>query len=166
MKQAMSRLLEMQLMRCSLTRKIPKRLSFLQAQRLINIANLSGQGAAMAFEDAATIGVLFSSIKDKRQIPDLLTIYETMRRPRVTEMHRRVKQVRDIYSMADGPKQQERDRQLREQTPFDGYPNFLADPVLQEWMFSHDAFKEAQKALNTFQSGEFPGTHGTWRLYV
>ena len=120
----------------------------------------------MAFEDAATIGVLFSSIKDKKQIPDLLTIYETIRRPRVTEMHRRVKQVRDIYSMADGPKQQERDRQLREQAPFDGYPNFLADPVLQEWMFSYDAFKVAQKALDRFRKGEFPGTQGTWRLYV
>ncbi|KAJ5539463.1 FAD binding domain-containing protein [Penicillium frequentans] len=126
----------------------------------------TGQGAAMAFEDAATIGVLLSSIKDKKQIPDLLTIYETIRRPRVTEMHRRVKQVRDIYSMADGPKQQERDRQLREQAPFDGYPNFLADPVLQEWMFSYDAFKVAQKALDRFRKGEFPGTQGTWRLYV
>ncbi|CAD6441894.1 89c65692-5262-4684-84ac-732b6e17c373 [Sclerotinia trifoliorum] len=40
------------------------------------------QGAAIAFEDAAVLGVLFSKIQSKNDMPGLLTMYDNLRRPR------------------------------------------------------------------------------------
>ncbi|GKZ26431.1 hypothetical protein AbraIFM66951_004935 [Aspergillus brasiliensis] len=121
------------------------------------------QGAALAFEDAATLNVLFSNMGHKSQIPDILTIFETIRKPRAIEMQRRVSMARDIWSMPDGPRQCERDRQLREHEPYDGYPNVLADPVLTQFMFGYDAFEVARAAWRKFEKGEFPNTRGTWK---
>ncbi|KAI9036882.1 uncharacterized protein KD926_001197 [Aspergillus affinis] len=121
------------------------------------------QGAALAFEDAAVLSVLFGAMQDKSQIPDILTIFEAIRKPRAMEMHRRVGMARDIWSMPDGPQQRERDRQLREHEPYDGYPNVLADPALTRWMFGYDAFEEARRAWRKFERGEFPSTRGTWK---
>lgn len=41
--------------------------------------------------------------------------------------------------MRDGPIQEERDRQLLEEEPFEGYPNRLADPVFQNFLYGYDA---------------------------
>jgi hypothetical protein len=127
------------------------------------IHNSSGQGAAMAFEDAAVLGVLFASLKTKEQVPDILTIFEQVRQLRTLEVSRRSAAMRDVFAIPDGPKQQERDRQLREHKPFDGYANVLADPVLQKWLFGYDAIEEGTKAWHVFEKGEFPGTRGTWK---
>ncbi|KAK1142383.1 hypothetical protein N8T08_007935 [Aspergillus melleus] len=121
------------------------------------------QGAALAFEDATVLSVLFEAMKGKSQIPDILTTFEAVRKPRAMEMHRRVCMARDIWSMPDGPQQRERDRQLREHEPYDGYPNVLADPALTWWMFGYDAFEEARMAWRKFERGEFPNTRGTWK---
>ncbi|KAE8381895.1 hypothetical protein BDV26DRAFT_278498 [Aspergillus bertholletiae] len=122
------------------------------------------QGAALAFEDAATLSVLFGAMQDKSQIPDILTIFESIRKPRAMEMHRRVGMARDIWSMPDGAQQRERDRQLREHEPYDGYPNVLADPTLMEFMFAYNAFEAAREAWQKFATGKFPNTRGTWKL--
>lgn len=65
--------------------------------------------------------------------------------------------------MTDGERQQERDRQLIEQEPFEGYPNRWADPVFQEWLFGYDAFVEVDKAWKRYKQGTFPGTAGEFR---
>ncbi|PYI29199.1 FAD binding domain-containing protein [Aspergillus indologenus CBS 114.80] len=124
------------------------------------------QGAALAFEDAAALSVLFGAMQDKAQIPDLLTVFEAIRQPRAREMRRRVGMARALWSMPDGPQQRERDRQLREHghDPYDGYPNVLADPALTRWMFGYDAFEAAREAWRKFARGQFPGTRGTWQL--
>lgn len=72
--------------------------------------------------------------------------------------------MRDVYAFDDGSLQQERDRQLQHHTPFDGFPNFLADPVLQNSMFSYDAIDEADKAWDTYLRGEWPSTRGMWNV--
>ncbi|KAL2041248.1 hypothetical protein N7G274_006193 [Stereocaulon virgatum] len=54
----------------------------------------------------------------------------------------------DVYEFDDGPLQQERDRQLQNHAPFDRYPDFLSDPVLQRSMFNYNAIDEAEKAWN------------------
>ena len=48
--------------------------------------------------------------------------------------------------MEDGDKQRERDRQLLEDEPFEGFPNRWADPQFQKWLFGYDAFEEVDKA--------------------
>ncbi len=65
--------------------------------------------------------------------------------------------------MTDGERQQERDRQLTEHEPFEGYPNRWADPVFQEWLFGYDAFTEVDKAWRRYKQGTIPGTTGHFR---
>ncbi|KAL9608904.1 MAG: hypothetical protein Q9167_006285 [Letrouitia subvulpina] len=122
------------------------------------------QGAAVGLEDAAALSALFMHLEDKAQIPDLLTIYERLRKPRTYEIKRRSRAMRDVNNIVDGPVQRERDRQLLEHKPFDGYPNPWADPVGQQWMFGYDAFREAEEAWQIYKRGEWPLSRGLWRL--
>ena len=124
---------------------------------------LSGQGAAMAFEDAAVLGTLVSKSQHKAQLPDVLTIYESLRKPRTAALRDRSRAMRDVYAFDDGPLQQERDRQLREDSPFTGYPNFLADPTFQTSLFGYNAFEEAEKAWDVYLKGQWPSTRGQWK---
>jgi salicylate hydroxylase len=65
--------------------------------------------------------------------------------------------------MHDGLRQAERDRQMLEYEPFEGFPNRWADPVFQQWLFGYDAHEEVEKAWQIYQSGKFPGTTGSFR---
>lgn len=65
--------------------------------------------------------------------------------------------------MTDGERQQERDRQLTQQEPFEGYPNRWADPVFQEYLFGYDAFAEVDMAWTRYKKGTFPGTTGHFK---
>lgn len=62
--------------------------------------------------------------------------------------------------MPDGPRQQERDRQMLEEEPFEGFPNRWADPVFQQFLFGYDAKEEVEKAWKVYKDGKFPGTMG------
>ena len=106
------------------------------------------QGAAQALEDAAVLAELLSKLQEKSQIPDILALYEGLRKPRVMQVKRRSKATKDINSMLDGPLQEERDRQLSHCEPFEGYPNPLADPVFSKWLFDYDVAQEANNAWN------------------
>lgn len=117
----------------------------------------------MAFEDAAVIGVLVSKMQHKSQLPDILTIYERLRKPRTTTLCGKSRAMRDVYAFDDGPLQEERDRQLREHEPFDGYANFLADPGFQKALFGYNAMEEASRAWEIYLKGEWPSTRGNWK---
>lgn len=116
----------------------------------------------MAFEDAAILGTLFAKVQHASQLPDILFIYERLRKPRTMAVRVRNSAMREPFEFVDGPLQQERDRQLRHQTPFDGFPNFLADPILQEFLFGYDAFAKAENVWETYLRGEWPSTRGKW----
>ena len=103
---------------------------------------------------------LFSKVQHKSQLPDILSIYDRLRKPRTTALRSRSQAMRDVYASDDGPLQQERDRQLQHHTPFHGFPNFLADPGLQKSVFSYNAIDEAEKAWDTYLRGEWPSTRG------
>lgn len=121
-----------------------------------------GQGAAISFEDAAILGVLFSKIWTQAQVPDVLTILEQMRKERTGYLLRRSERYRHVLMTSNGPRQEERDRQLLENAPFDGFANFLADPALTKFMYEYDAFAEAEKAWGIYLKGEWPETRGLW----
>ena len=65
--------------------------------------------------------------------------------------------------MHDGNQQKERDRQLLEEQPFEGYPNRWADPVFQPWLFGYDAQEEVESAWRRYVDGVFEGTRSTGR---
>ncbi|KAB8304608.1 hypothetical protein EYC80_003984 [Monilinia laxa] len=108
------------------------------------------QGAAMAFEDAAALGVLFSKITSKTQIPELLRIYDTLRRPRALLCRNRSRDLRNIYAIKDGLEQEERDRLLLHEPSFDGSPNFLEDPFLRSWLYNHNAVEATEKVWHDY----------------
>lgn len=121
------------------------------------------QGAAQAVEDAAVLSGLLSRLELKSQLPDVLSIFEGHRKTRAMKVKHRTLATREINGMVDGPLQQERDRQLSEHEPFNGYPNPLADPVFSDWLFGYDATEEVEKAWNTYKRGEWPLTSGMWQ---
>ena len=123
-----------------------------------------GQGAAMAFEDAAVLGTFFSKLLHKSQLADILSMYESIRKPRTMALRNRSNAMRDVLAFDDGPLQQERDRQLQEHAPFDGFPNFLADPNFQKSLFGYNAISEAERAWEIYLRGEWPSTRGNWKL--
>ena len=121
------------------------------------------QGAAQTFEDAAVLSRLLSHLERKSQIPDLVSIYEQIRKPRAMQVKWRSLATRDVNGMVDGEQQRERDRQLVEHQPFEGYPNPLADPVFSKYLFGYDAVEAADKAWKTYKRGEWPLTRGMWQ---
>lgn len=123
------------------------------------------QGAAQAVEDAAVLSGLLSHLELKSQLPDVLSIFEQHRKTRAMQVKHRTLATREINGMVDGPLQQERDRQLSEHEPFDGYPNPLADPIFSDWLFGYDAAEEVEKAWNTYKRGEWPLTSGMWQTW-
>ena len=133
-------------------------------EKLLKSYPLSGQGAAMAFEDAAVLGTLFSKVQHHSQLSDVLSIYERLRKPRTMAMRDRSRAMRDVYAYDDGPLQEERDRQLKEHAPFEGYANFLADPSFQRSLFGYNAIEEAAKAWEIYLKGEWPCTRGHWNV--
>ncbi|KAG5732077.1 3-hydroxybenzoate 6-hydroxylase 1 [Termitomyces sp. T112] len=72
------------------------------------------QGAAMAIEDAAVLGNLFTHLASHAQIPTLLRAYQKMRHPRasVTQLASRMNQ--SVFHLPDGPAQDERDREMKD----------------------------------------------------
>lgn len=103
---------------------------------------LRAQGAAQAFEDAAVLGSLFSHVKDREQIPGLLTKFQQIRMSRSMKVLRRSAAMREVFGMPDGIAQHERDAQIA-MDPHEGCPIALADPVFQKWLWGYNAVEDA-----------------------
>ncbi|GAB7344844.1 hypothetical protein MBLNU457_3295t3 [Dothideomycetes sp. NU457] len=118
------------------------------------------QGAAIAVEDGAALGALFEKIENKEQLRDVLVIYEAIRKQRTSKVVKRSTLAQSFFHMPDGERQRERDRQLLEEEPFEGFPNHWSDPVLQKWLFGYAVEEEVDKAWKTYKAGRFPLTFG------
>ncbi|KAG6886703.1 hypothetical protein C0995_005760 [Termitomyces sp. Mi166 len=76
------------------------------------------QGAAMAIEDAAVLGNLFTpahlTLRTQLLVPTLLRAYQRLRHPRtsLTQLASRMNQ--GVFHLLDGPGQEERDREMRD----------------------------------------------------
>ena len=107
---------------------------------------LRAQGAAQAFEDAAVLGSLFSYVKTREQIPNLMAQFQQIRMSRSMEVLRRSAAMREVFGMPDGIAQQERDAQIA-MDPHEGCPIALADPVFQKWLWGYNAIKDASQSM-------------------
>lgn len=73
----------------------------------------AASGAAMAVEDGIVLGRLlglFSRSSSSQTIPDLLKLYQSIRKERATRIVDLANSNRDLYQMDDGPSQQKRDQ--------------------------------------------------------
>lgn len=109
------------------------------------------QGAAMAIEDAALIGNLFSRISHPSQIKPILLAYQDLRLPRTAQTQRSSRLNQKIFHLPDGPEQEARDASMREAMlntdlgNFEGNLNQWADKKKNEEQFHYDADEEAEK---------------------
>jgi len=107
----------------------------------------------MGFESAALLSYLLARAENAAQIPDLLRLYDYVRRPRTHHVMRASKRTSEIWQLPDGPLQVDRDRQFVEDVPPSvGYPNMLDDPIFQEWLFRFDAAECVQQQWELLQA--------------
>jgi salicylate hydroxylase len=110
------------------------------------------QGAAMAVEDAAVLGELLGRIDSKEQLPDVLALFEALRKPRTTAVVNLSTHNRDaVFHLPDGIEQKERDRKLLKDDVQPGFPNKWRDPQMRDFLFKYDAFSEAEEGWERFQ---------------
>ncbi|TFK45161.1 hypothetical protein BDQ12DRAFT_695389 [Crucibulum laeve] len=114
-----------------------------------------GQGAAMAVEDAAVLGALFSRISSHSQIPALLQAYQNLRKPRATQAQLVSRMNQQIFHFSDGPQQEARDVSMRvameaavkeargeDADACEGSANLWADKAKSAQAFNYDADNE------------------------
>lgn len=129
------------------------------------------QGANSSFEDAAVLGALLSEVSSREDLRKIAPIYENLRRERVTRIHEETFVHRDHFHLVDGPEQILRDELFARSFTSDSwyltqsfqiffislfsitffckiYPLtcLRTHPKIQPWLFSYDAYQDAQKA--------------------
>lgn len=70
------------------------------------------QGANSALEDGATTGALLSKVRLKDQIPTAMSMYDTIRRPRLDQLVRETFLQAREHHLSDGEEQEKRDALL------------------------------------------------------
>ncbi|KAF2969156.1 hypothetical protein GQX73_g4416 [Xylaria multiplex] len=110
-----------------------------------------GQGAAAGIESVSTLAQLLGKARNQDQVHEGLGIYQRLRKERTGHVIRATLRTGEIWQMADGPLQEDRDRRFLHETPTVGYPNPLADPFFQEWLWGFDATKTANDAWDAQQ---------------
>lgn len=101
------------------------------------------QGAAMAVEDATTIGVALSHLESLPDLPKTLEFIRNVRLERTHTIQRGSFANRFFIHMAEGPMQDMRN-QFFGVGDFPGTPNLMANTLFQEWMYGHDAEQHAE----------------------
>lgn len=70
------------------------------------------QGANSSLEDGATIGALLSKVQRRDQISDAMTMYDTIRRPRINQLVKETFKQGKEHHLPDGIEQVKRDQLL------------------------------------------------------
>ncbi|KAF3766661.1 FAD/NAD(P)-binding domain-containing protein [Cryphonectria parasitica EP155] len=104
------------------------------------------QGAAMGLESISVLAQLLSKAHSREQVRDCLDVYQRLRKERTGHVNRAGLKNGAIWQMPDGPLRDERNRVLLNETPSVGFPNPLADPFFQVWLWGFDAPTAANEA--------------------
>ncbi|EJU02716.1 FAD/NADP-binding domain-containing protein, partial [Dacryopinax primogenitus] len=115
------------------------------------------QGAAMAVEDAAVLGSLFTHLSSPSQIPFFLQAYEQLRHARCTDTQAQARLNQKIFHLPDGEAQETRDADMcrameaelsGEALEAEGSQNQWADRKKSRVQFGYDAEGEAERWWN------------------
>ncbi|KAH7232699.1 hypothetical protein B0J15DRAFT_409039 [Fusarium solani] len=119
------------------------------------------QGAAMAVEDGAVLGKLLGLLDksrlhdEKNHIPEILKLYESLRKTRTTTNVQGANSNRVSYHLPDGPLQQERDASLsRGVRSLTGVRTHFADLEYLRSLLAFDAVGEATQAFERWQASQ------------
>ncbi|KAG8169785.1 hypothetical protein KVR01_000530 [Diaporthe batatas] len=112
------------------------------------------QGAAIGLESAAVLAGLLGKVRSKQDVPKVLGLYERLRKERSGHAIRASLRNGRVWQVPDGPLKEERDRQLLNETPTAGFPNILADPFFQSWLWGYDTSKVVDEAWSMFVNGQ------------
>jgi salicylate hydroxylase len=95
------------------------------------------QGAAQAIEDGAALAACLGVLGEK-SVPDALSLYERLRRPRATRLQRLSRINKTRFHLPDGAEQQARDSEMAARGD-------RSIPAIA-WLYAHDAEAEAASA--------------------
>ncbi|EYE97466.1 putative monooxygenase [Aspergillus ruber CBS 135680] len=108
------------------------------------------QGANSSLEDGAVLGHLLGHMKNKSQLPEILRLYESVRKSRGEAIVRETFKQRHDFHMPDGEEQQKRDQIFLSQLGKEingAFPSRWTCPEVQPWLYGYDAIQEAEDAI-------------------
>ncbi|KAJ5683988.1 uncharacterized protein N7477_000333 [Penicillium maclennaniae] len=108
------------------------------------------QGANSSLEDGAVLGLLLGHMTDKKQLPRILRLYESLRKSRGEAIVRETFKQRHDFHMEDGEEQKKRDELFLSQLGKEikgHFPSRWTCPEVQPWLYGYDAIKEVEKAV-------------------
>ncbi|KAK4498765.1 hypothetical protein PRZ48_009275 [Zasmidium cellare] len=113
-------------------------------------------GASIAIEDAQALAQALHLIHSRRQLPEAITTWESVRIPRATAMQEA--SYRHMYTLhlPDGPQKRTRDRLMEKEVNdehFIASPNQWSDPTTQRWAYLCDPAAEVRDAWEKREAG-------------
>lgn len=100
----------------------------------------------MGLESISVLAHLLGKTQTSEQVAQCLQIYQKIRKERTGHVNRATLKNGRYWQMPDGPQKEERDRELMNDIPTAGFPNLLADPFFQQWLWGFDASEAAEQA--------------------
>ncbi|KAL1608552.1 hypothetical protein SLS60_003494 [Paraconiothyrium brasiliense] len=115
------------------------------------------QGANSSIEDGAVLGLLLlpSNFTAKSQLPQILQLFQQLRKARGEAIARETFKQRKDFHMRDGQERDARDKIFEEwigrseELEISGkeFPSRWTCPVVQPWLYGYDAVKEVEGAV-------------------
>jgi salicylate hydroxylase len=111
------------------------------------------QGANSSLEDGAVLGGLLGHLRHKSQLPQILKLYESLRKNRGEAIVRETFKQRHDFHLPDGEQQEKRDALFKSQLgkeeidPDTAFPSRWTCPKVQPWLYGYDAVREVENAV-------------------
>jgi salicylate hydroxylase len=111
------------------------------------------QGAATSIEDGAALAECLDRVQDIEDIPHILQAFQAIRKPRCEAIALGARANGDIWHMADGPAQTQRDCEMKQEMDQPSpqsvvNPNKWSDKDFQPWLFGYDTVKVVSRTCN------------------
>lgn len=113
------------------------------------------QGANSSLEDGAVLGGLLGHLRHKSQLPQILKLYESLRKNRGEAIVRETFKQRHDFHLPDGEQQEKRDAIFKSQLgkeeidPDTAFPSRWTCPKVQPWLYGYDAVREVENAVKS-----------------